>query len=328
MEIAWRLAGCTHDNGVTRFAISVSVARIAAGLGMDARNTRVHCSAHTEMGSPAPTLEGYKEILELLARDPRVAPHSPDWIRDGILAGGEKIAILRYILQNAPANGESPRVLDIGAQIASFALFAARLGCRVSALDYPGFVNIYGKIAAEHGVDYRECDLAAGPLPFANDSFEFVTYTDVIEHHAFSPRRVLREIHRVLAPGGCVIILTPNQASIYNRLLLLSGRSVYGDFDHFFDSAAGESVYPGHHHEFTLAELRSALERTHFKVRESRAIEEDLASLRYFRRLYPERVNGAGMRRTQIVRTVGRILSALRLPFGRVLWAIGEKLPE
>ncbi|HKS82913.1 MAG TPA: class I SAM-dependent methyltransferase [Candidatus Acidoferrales bacterium] len=210
------------------------------------------------MGSPAPTLEGYREILELLARDPRIAPHSPDWIRDGILAGGEKVEILGYILQNAPANGQSPRILDIGAQIASFALYAAKLGCRVSALDYPGFVNIYGKIAAEHGVDYRECDLAAGPLPFANDSFDFVTYTDVIEHHAFSPRRVLREIHRVLAPGGCVIILTPNQASLYNRLLLLSGRSVYGDFDHFFEAAADESVYPGHHHEFTRAELRSS----------------------------------------------------------------------
>lgn len=280
------------------------------------------------MGSLAPTLEGYREILELLARDPRIAPHSPDWIRDGILAGGEKIQILRYILQNARAGGQSPRVLDIGAQIGAFAHYAAQLGCRVSALDYASFQKIYGPIAAEHGVDYRECDLAAGPLPFANESFEFVTYTDVIEHHAFSPRRVLREIHRVLIPGGCVIILTPNQASIYNRLLLLAGGSIYGDFDHFFDTAAEESVYPGHHHEFTRAELRAALERTKFKVRECRAIEEDLAALQYFRRLYPARASHPGQRRARIVRTLGRAWPALRLPFGRVLWAVGEKMPE
>jgi SAM-dependent methyltransferase len=295
---------------------------------MDARTARVTGSGQSEMDSSAPTLEGYREILELLAHDPRIAPHSPDWIRDGIMAGGEKVEILRYILKNAPANGEPPRVLDIGAQVGAFALYAAKLGCRVAALDYGSFQKVYGKIAGEHGVDYRECDLAAGPLPFGNDSFEFVSYTDVIEHHAFSPRRVLREIHRVLAPRGCVIILTPNQASIYNRLLLLAGRSIYGDFDHFFDTAAGESVYPGHHHEFTRAELRAALERTQFKVRECRAIEEDLTALRYFRRLHPARASDPGQRRAQIVRALGRAWSALRLPFGRVLWAVGEKLPD
>ena len=293
-----------------------------------ARISRVVRSLHNEMASASPTLEGYSQILESLARDPRIAPHSPDWIRDGILAGGEKVRILRYILENAPANGHAPRVLDIGAQIGAFAIYAAKLGCRVSALDYGSFQEIYGPIAAGHGVDYRECDLAAGQLPFADDSFEFVTYTDVIEHHAFSPRRVLREIHRVLVPGGCVILLTPNQASVYNRVLLLAGRSIHGDFDHFFDATAGESVYPGHHHEFTRAELRAALERTHFKVRECRAIEEDLAPLRYYRRLYPARASEPGQRRTRVVRTLGRVWSALHLPFGRVLWAIGEKLPD
>lgn len=279
------------------------------------------------MDSPSPTLDGYTEILELLARDARIAPHSPDWIRDGVLAGGEKVQILRYILGATPANGRPPRVLDVGAQIGAFALYAARLGCQVSAVDYAVFQSVYGKIASDHGVDYRECDLAAGRLPFADGSFDFVSYTDVIEHHAFSPRRVLREIHRVLGSGGCVIILTPNQASIYNRLFLLAGRSVYGDFDHFFDATAAESVYPGHHHEFTRVELRAALERTHFKVRECRAMEEDLAALRYFRRMYPARAADPSQRRTHVVRTLGRVWSALHLPFGRVLWAVGEKVP-
>src|SRR5579862_2168171 len=279
------------------------------------------------MAAASPTLEGYTEILELLARDPRIAPHSPDWIRDGVLAGGEKVRILRYILATLPANGHAPRVLDIGAQIGAFALYAAKLGCRVAALDYGSFQQTYGPIAADHGVDYRECDLAAGRLPFADASFDFVSYTDVIEHHAFSPRRVLEEIHRVLAPGGCVIILTPNQASIYNRVFLFAGRSVYGDFDHYFDATAAESVYPGHHHEFTRGELRTALERTHFKVRECYALEEDLHALNYFRQRYPARASDSGQRRARIVRTLGRVWSVLHLPFGRVLWAVGEKLP-
>lgn len=74
-------------------------------------------------------------------------------------------------------------------------------------------------------VDYRACDLGTQPLPFGNNSFDFATYTDVIEHHSFSPKRVLREIQRVLVPGEHLIVTTPNHASIYNRLLLLFGNT-------------------------------------------------------------------------------------------------------
>ncbi|HEY4741389.1 MAG: methyltransferase domain-containing protein [Candidatus Acidiferrales bacterium] len=37
-------------------------------------------------------------------------------------------------------------------------------------------------------------------LPFADNSFDFVTYTDIIEHHAFSPKRVLAEFIVYLFP--------------------------------------------------------------------------------------------------------------------------------
>jgi SAM-dependent methyltransferase len=275
-------------------------------------------------GSP-PNLESFERVLDDLARDPRIAPHSPDWIRDSISAGGEKVHILQYILKAHPPGGSPPRVLDVGANIGSFALLAAKHGCRVSALDYASYADIYAKITAERGVEYRACDLATDPLPYGDNSFDFVTYTDVIEHHAFSPRPVLREIHRVLVPGGRVIILTPNQASIYNRLMLLFGRSIYGDFDHFFDTGADGSIYLGHHHEFTRAELRAALERTGFNVRELRVVEGDLASLLYFRRHRPEHA-GASLRRFFIVFALGPVWSAFYLPFGRVLWAVGEKL--
>jgi SAM-dependent methyltransferase len=274
-------------------------------------------------GSP-PTLESFDQVLDGLARDPRIAPHSPEWIRESVVAGGEKVRILQYILDAHPPGGSPPRVLDIGTNIGSFALLAAKHGCRVSALDYASYADIYAKIHAEQGVEFRACDLAADPLPFEDNSFDFVTYTDVIEHHAFSPRPVLREIHRVLVPGGRVIILTPNQASIYNRLMLLFGRSIYGVFDHFFDSTPDRSIYLGHHHEFTRAELSAALERTGFKVLESRVIEEDLASMLYFRRRYPERVVPAH-NSFLLVRAVGPIWSFLHLDFGRVLWAVGEK---
>lgn len=276
------------------------------------------------MRASQPTLEDFEQVLELLASDPRAALHSPDWIRDRISAGGEKVRILKKILEAHPPGGPPPRVLDIGAQIGSFALLAAKFGCRASALDYAFFANMYAPIVAEHGVDYRACDLGGEPLPYADNSFDFVTYTDVIEHHAFSPKPVLLEIHRVLAPGGCVFIITPNQASIYNRLMLLFGISVYDNFESYFNASAGGGIYFGHHHEFTYSELRAALEHTGFTVRELRVIEGDLASLLYFRRRRPEHA-GDFLRRFLIVFALGPVWSAFHLPFGRILWAVGQK---
>jgi SAM-dependent methyltransferase len=271
-----------------------------------------------------PTLEDFEQIIEALAQDPRIAPDSPDWILDNIAAGGDKLRVLRYVLK-CTSNGSTPRLLDVGAQIGALALFAASFGCRASAVDYRAFANKYGEIAADRGVDYRECDVGTQPLPFAENSFEFATYTDVIEHHSFSPKRVLREIHRVLAPGGRLIITTPNHASIYNRVLLLLGNTVNDNFEQYFEASADSDVYHGHHREYTRTELRAALERTGFKVRECRIVEEPLGPLLYYffrRRRRP--VSGSRIRNI-LVRTLGRIWEPFRLPFGRQIWAVGEK---
>jgi SAM-dependent methyltransferase len=272
----------------------------------------------------APTLEGFDDVLKLVSSDPRIAPDSPVWIRENLQAAGDKVQILRYILKSAGSG--SPRVLDVGAQIGALALHAARLGCRAAAVDYPFYATRYGKIAEENGVDYRECDLGSQPLPFEDALFDFVVYTDVIEHHSFSPKRVLDEIYRVLSPGGKVIVTTPNHASIYKRLLLFLGKSVNDNFDSFFDAASALPTYLGHHREYTRAELRFALERTGFRVQECRIVEEDLSGLLYFFRIQsmtrPEMLR---RHRAIVVCALGKLWQVLHLPFGRVIWAVGQK---
>jgi hypothetical protein len=128
-----------------------------------------------------------------------------------------------------------------------------------------------------------------------------------------------------LAPGGRLIITTPNHASIYNRVLLLLGETVNDNFEQYFEASADSDVYHGHHREYTRTELSAALERTGFKVRECRIVEEPLGPLLYYffrRRRRP--VSGSRVRNI-LVRTLGRIWEPLRLPFGRQIWAVGEK---
>jgi 2-polyprenyl-3-methyl-5-hydroxy-6-metoxy-1,4-benzoquinol methylase len=277
------------------------------------------------MPDTRPSLAGFEQILDLIASDPRLPANLPEWIRASLRTSGWKLQILRHILNHSRAVDCQLSILDVGAQFGSLAIYAAKLGCCAAAVDYGSHANVYREIAADHGVDYRECDLGARPLPFADGAFDFVTYTDVIEHHSFSPKRVLQEIHRLLAPGGQVILLTPNQASIYNRLKLLSGRSIHDDLDYFFDSSAGDAVYDGHHREYTRAEVKAMLQRTGFRVKECRVVEQDLASLvRYLRRNRKES-RDLPKSRDLLLCALGGIWAPLHLPFGRWIWAIGEK---
>lgn len=65
-------------------------------------------------------------------------------------------------------------------------------------------------------------DLNENKLPFPDDLFDLVTNLEVIEH-LYNPDNLIAEIHRVLRPGGTMVLSTPNLASWVNRILLLFG---------------------------------------------------------------------------------------------------------
>ena len=63
-------------------------------------------------------------------------------------------------------------------------------------------------------------NLDTDPLPYPDDSFDLITFTEVIEH-VENHRAVLRDIFRVLKPGGLVVITTPNILNLKSRLRFL-----------------------------------------------------------------------------------------------------------
>lgn len=71
---------------------------------------------------------------------------------------------------------------------------------------------------------------AADTAGFADGSFDVVSLVELVEH-VEDPRAFLREARRVLRPGGCLYITTPNAWSL-NRWVLKAAWSVFAPPDH------------------------------------------------------------------------------------------------
>jgi ubiquinone/menaquinone biosynthesis C-methylase UbiE len=105
--------------------------------------------------------------------------------------------------------------LDIGAGNGELIrLFQERFKTKASACDYTR------ELMKLPGQTVDIADLNVQPLPYPDASFDLVTATEVIEHLA-DFRRVVREIHRVLRPGGVCILSTPNILNLNSRLRFL-----------------------------------------------------------------------------------------------------------
>lgn len=101
-----------------------------------------------------------------------------------------------------------------------------------------------------------EHDMESAPLPFDDESFDAVLFTEVLEHIAIrDPAWIVNEMRRVLRPGGVVIFSTPNVCNISNVHALLHGRNVFWKPEIFYGSL------DRHNREYTIAEVEDCFER-------------------------------------------------------------------
>ena len=110
------------------------------------------------------------------------------------------------------------RALELAPGRGALSAELVRLGHRVEALD----IAPENFVADKTGVRLTKGDLD-DPLPYADNSFELVVCCEGIEHlehqYAFA-----RELARVLAPGGTLVITSPNINNAASRLrFLLTG---------------------------------------------------------------------------------------------------------
>lgn len=79
-------------------------------------------------------------------------------------------------------------------------------------------------LALERGIKASVCDIENDNLPFPEKTFDFVVAAEIIEH-VFDTDGFLGKIRNVLKTGGCLVLTTPNLASLGRRIFLFQGRN-------------------------------------------------------------------------------------------------------
>lgn len=110
--------------------------------------------------------------------------------------------LLRFITDRVHPGG---RLIDIGAASGIFTKMASDAGFDAVACDYSQDALAY---AEEH---YKIATLqsTAEHIDADDESFDIVTILHTVEHLS-DPQRTLKELYRILKPGGMIFLETPN----------------------------------------------------------------------------------------------------------------------
>ena len=134
----------------------------------------------------------------------RFGPAAAAYATSAVHRGGPDLDAMRLA---ADATGRE-RLLDVGCGAGHTALAFAPRVASVVALDLtPAMLEQAARLAAERGianVSFERGDAAA--LPFPDASFDLVT-SRLAAHHVSRPDAMVREVARVLAPGGVFLLV-------------------------------------------------------------------------------------------------------------------------
>jgi len=144
------------------------------------------------------------------------AAYDPDYYRPWSAQAPLRERIWRERVRKVAALSPPPgRLLDVGCGDGSFLREAARHGWTVTGTE---FSPVGARIARAAGVQVFAGELQEARFP--GQAFDVITCWHVIEHVA-NPRRLLGEMHRLLAPGGVLALATPNLEDRVFRLAYL-----------------------------------------------------------------------------------------------------------
>lgn len=204
-------------------------------------------------------------------------------VEEGLIEGG--LPLWLEILRLVPEPTDRGRLLELGSPPFHMTLLLQRLRryevvpTAAAADERTRFVQQVASRAYGEDLTF-DCpcfDIERERFPFADGEFDVVLFCEVIEHLTENPVFALSEIHRVLKPGGLVIVSTPNAARSGNLMRLWLGVNVFDQY-HLGAPLRGTR----HSREYTMQELENLIGGCGFRV--DRAYGKNLGQIQFTRR--------------------------------------------
>lgn len=100
-------------------------------------------------------------------------------------------------------------------------------------------------------------------FPYADESFDLVVFTEVLEHLTRDPMHTMSEINRITRMGGWLLLSTPNCVSLRSCLNVLRGEHPY-----IWSPYCREGHRDRHNREYTPAEVSLLVRAAGFEIRD------------------------------------------------------------
>ena len=168
--------------------------------------------------------------------------------------------------QSLAQTSDARRLCDVGGFWGVFPMTLKALGFDVTmteSLQYygSGFTSLFETIRSS-GVTLYDFD-PFNPHANLEDKFDMVTVMAVLEHYPHSLKSFMENVIGLLEPDGRIYIEVPNLAYWPKRIGLLRGQTPQAQISDIFHS---EVPFIGHHHEFTISELRQLAELSGLRI--------------------------------------------------------------
>lgn len=169
---------------------------------------------------------------------------------DDFLAQRETLndVMLEKVLKQLDRPSANGRLLDLGCGLGRFMQLAHRKGWQAEGWEVSEFAAQFVRERLGFTVHTGPMDLAQ----IASESYDVVAMIDVLDH-VYDPMTMLREVYRVLRPGGCVAMTILNFSGVSTHL--------FRNRNYVLDTSERG---PGHVTFFTRATLRAFLDRAGF----------------------------------------------------------------
>jgi 2-polyprenyl-3-methyl-5-hydroxy-6-metoxy-1,4-benzoquinol methylase len=161
---------------------------------------------------------------------------------------------LNTLFENSAEKGEI-KLLDFGS-------LEGVLGITLKAFGYDIHCIDLESVISAHLHNYTDNDLKVefltnnwAKLPYPDDYFDCVIFTEVLEHLYESPIKYLEEFYRILKKGGYLLITTPNVMRIENKIKFFLNINIYQDINRFCYNPR----YTLHYREYSKGDLEIML---------------------------------------------------------------------